>query len=403
MTNLTENIKIAYISDQQFPIEKADAEQVVNTVSALISEGLNMRLVIPRDWRNIGVPKESRLQHLAGFYHLSNGLLTKELKHLPLTKLRLEKYPHGVIAPLWAKWHGAEIVYTRNPLPAYFARLLGLKVVFETYRFYGKKNRWLGKLLARLSRSDKFLGIITHSQMSRDSLVSLGIDKDKLAVVHNGFNPDLFAEPMTKSQAREQLGLAGHQKIACYTGRLDRDKGIESLLELAAKTPEITYLFIGKMQKDPRDWIARVAASRGLQNVITLPWKPAEKLVHYLFAADVLLIPPTAAPLTRGGKTVLPIKLFSYLAAGRVIFAPKLPDSEGLLNEQNSVRVEPDNPEKAAAAMRRIFTDANWASALAARAQKDAQQLTWQARAKKIIAFIDRRLKRSNIPSVGHS
>ncbi len=393
MTDLKPAVKIAYISDQQFPVEKADAEQVVHTVSALTAEGMRMLLVIPRDWKNFGVPKKNRLQKLTNFYHLKNGLYTEELIHLPLTKLRFEKQTHGLIAPLWAKWHGFEIVYTRNPLPAFFAIALGLRVVFETYRFYGKTNRWLGKALARLSHSKKLLGFITHSKLSRDSLINLGVDKNKLAVIHNGFNPGVFEKKLSKAQARDQLNLTHYPKLACYTGRLDRDKGIETLLELAVKMPEITFLFIGKSQKDPTGWIDRLAAKKGLQNVITLPWMPAEKLAGYLFAADVLLIPPTAAPLTQHGKTVLPIKVFSYLAAGRVILAPRLPDSEGVLTDKNSVLVEPDNPEKTAAAMRGIFSDSEWADRLADQAQKDAQQLTWQSRAKKIIAFINKQLE----------
>ncbi len=392
MANLLKNQKIACISDQQYPIEKADSEQVVNTVSALTSKGINIRLVIPRDWKTVGIPKQERLQTLRNFYNLKNGLYSKELLNLPLTKLRAEKYTHGILAPIWAKLNGYRIIYTRNFLPAFISNWLGLKVVFESYRFFENSNRLLGRLLRRLSKSGNFLGIITHSGISQNSLAKFGIDVDKIKVIHNGFNPVLFREEITKDQARRQLNLMAYEKIACYTGRLDREKGIESLLTLAAKTPEITYLFIGKSQQDPEGWITQIASKRGLENVKSLPWMTADKVATYLFAADVLLIPPTTAPLTQYGKTVLPIKLFSYLAAGRTILAPKLADTEDILNSQNAVLVEPDDPANAENAIRKIFSNVDWANKIANKAKRDAQLLTWEARATKIISFINERL-----------
>ncbi len=385
--------KIAYISDQQFPIAKADSEQVMNTVSALAAEGVSIPLIIPKSWRNLNVAKEERLQTLRDFYHLSNGFDFHELLHLPLSKLRLEKYSHGVIAPLWAKRAGYEIIYTRNPLPAFVSVKLGMKTIYETYRIYGGRNQGLGKWLARQTHGDQLLGIITHSQPSKDSLLQLGALEDKIAVIHNGFNDALYAEPLTKIEARRILNLDETQNIACFSGRLDREKGVDALVQLAAKTPEVNFYFIGNVQKDADDWIEKMAAEKNLRNVHRLPWMNLGKLRYYLFAADVLLIPPTAAPLLKFRKTVLPIKLFQYLAAGRVILAPALPDTQAVLNERNAVLVAPDNLEAASAGLRRVFSDRTWSDALAHQAREDSENYSWKRRAMKIISFIHARLQ----------
>jgi glycosyltransferase involved in cell wall biosynthesis len=385
--------KIAYISDQHFPIAKADSEQVINTVSALAAEGVNIPLIIPRSWRNLKIVKEKRLQTLQDFYHLSNGFHLHELLHLPLSKLRLEKYSHGIIAPLWAKRAGFEIIYTRNPLPAFVSVKLGMKAIYETYRIYGGRNQGLGKWLARQTHGDQLLGVITHSQPSKDSLLQLGAREDKIAVIHNGFNDALYAEPLTKIEARRILNLDETQNIACFSGRLDRDKGVDKLVELAAQTPAVDFYFIGNVQNEADDWIEKMAAEKNLRNVHRLPWMNLGKLRYYLFAADVLLIPPTAAPLLKFRKTVLPIKLFQYLAAGRVILAPALPDIQSLLNNSNAVLVAPDNLEAAAAALRRVFGDREWSDALARQARKDSENYSWKRRAMKIISFIHARLE----------
>ncbi len=387
--------RTAYISDQQYPIEKADSEQVVNTVSALAAEGMDIQLVIPRNWRNFGTPKQKRLQRLQDFYGLRNGLHPRELIHLPMSNLRLEKYTHGIIAPIWVKLLGYDIVYTRNPLPALVASWLGLKVVFETYRVYGRSQRLSTMLIRSLARSQNLLGIITHSSPSRKSLLQCGLDKDKVRVIHNGFNPELFKKSMSREEARRQLGLSGDTRIACYSGRLDREKGVGFLLELAARTPEITYLFIGKSQQDARGWIEQTAAKGGLQNIRVMPWLSQDKLVPYFYASDVLLIPPTAAPLVQHGKTVLPLKLFLYMAAGRPILAPGLPDSAAILNDSNAILVEPDNLEHAATRIRQVFSNPEWAESLARQAESDSQHYTWPGRAKQIIAFFLERLSAS--------
>src|SRR5262249_43065578 len=67
------------------------------------------------------------------------------------------------------------------------------------------------------------------------------------------------------------------------------------------------------------------AAAHQIPNVSLVPWQPFGQLPPWLYAADVLLIPPSLDPLRRHGNTVLPIKLFLYLGAGRALLAPRAP------------------------------------------------------------------------------
>jgi glycosyltransferase involved in cell wall biosynthesis len=117
-------------------------------------------------------------------------------------------------------------------------------------------------------------------------------------------------------------------------------------------------------------------------------------LPSWLFAADVLLVPPSSDPLQRFGTCVLPIKLFSYLAAGRPILAPDAPDTRELLtHEETALLVEPNQPEQAAAALDRLLGDRRLAAALSASSRELAEGLTWDRRAKRIAAFLARRLR----------
>jgi glycosyltransferase involved in cell wall biosynthesis len=109
-------------------------------------------------------------------------------------------------------------------------------------------------------------------------------------------------------------------------------------------------------------------------------------------AADILLQPPSRIPLRLVGNTVLPMKLFLYLAAGRPIVAPDLPDMrEVLVHDQNALLVPTGDDDAAVHAIARVLAEPGLADRLAAAAKKTAAGLTWDARAARILSFLETR------------
>jgi glycosyltransferase involved in cell wall biosynthesis len=80
------------------------------------------------------------------------------------------------------------------------------------------------------------------------------------------------------------------------------------------------------------------------------------------------------------------MKVFPYLAAGRPILAPALPDiGEVLQHNGNAWLVPPDDPAAAAEGLRRVLGDAGMAERLAASALATSAGLTWDARANALV------------------
>ena len=83
--NYIKNKRIGYIADHQFPLDRSDAgaEQVIYTISALAAEGLNIELIIPKRWKNIGLSSDTRKKRLQEYYEVASNFALTELLHLP--------------------------------------------------------------------------------------------------------------------------------------------------------------------------------------------------------------------------------------------------------------------------------------------------------------------------------
>jgi starch synthase len=197
---------------------------------------------------------------------------------------------------------------------------------------------------------------------------------------------------LNRSQARRALRLPQKKRLVVYTGNMQANKGMESILEVASRLPDVDFLLVGGMPEHIRR-LQSLSERLGAANVAFVGHQPVGRVPCYLYAADVLIVPPTRKPLAKYGRTVLPMKLFSYLAAGRPILAPALPDSGELLDhDQNACLVTPDDPDGTARALRELLADSKRRRSLSAGAARTADQLTWDARARKIKSWLLQRL-----------
>jgi glycosyltransferase involved in cell wall biosynthesis len=387
------SLRIAYITDERFPSVHTDCQQMVKTADALAGRGCEVDFVAPRMARHLFVSRAARLRRIASYYNVEGRFALRDILLWPASDLRAEKLFHGLIAPIAVLLRSYDVVHTRNILPLAAAARLGLPVMFETYRALPESDPRAWRAVLRAARGRRFLGIVTHSEYSRQSLMAHGASAEAVEAIPNGFDPADFASVPPRDEARTALGLPAAEPLAVYTGHIRPDKGIGALVDLAEDVPEALHVLVGGERAE----IAAVRAEaerRGIANIL-LPGRVAvAKVPWWLAAADVLLLPPTAAPLKQAGRTVLPMKTFTYLASGRPTLAPDLPDTRGILVDgRNAVLVRPDDRAAAAAALRRLLGDRALAAALGRGAAEDAARYTWNGRAQRLIAFYEKRLR----------
>lgn len=385
-------MSICIINDEHFPSRWTDTQQTMKTASALAMDDAQVAVVLPRMWNVMFRSHAERKKLLESYYGVVARFDLTQLPTVPPTKLRIEKAAHGIVAPLYAVFRRHDVIYSRNVLPLIVGLAAGKYVVFESHRVLREHYAVTYRIIRQLMRHPRFLGVVTNSGYIADAFVAMGFERERVAVAHNCFDPADLAEKLTKAEARERLRLSFEDKIVCYAGHIQKRKGIEMIVQMAARSPELHYLICGGFRADVAN-AQRLARNAGAKNMTFTGWIDVHALAPYLYASDVLLIPPTSTPLRGHGNTVTPIKIYTYLATGRAIVAPSQEDVyEVLRHEDNCLLTPPDHLDAAVATVRRLFDDPGLSARLGAQALVDSAKYTWSARAQTIHAFIRARL-----------
>lgn len=384
-------MRITYVFDVPLPDTGADTEQVVNTTSALARRGHALTLLVPGPADGPGDAGTLR-----EYYHVSGGFALRHLRHRYRGLRLFEKWSHALRARRDPALAESEVVYTRNLPAAGLLLRAGFAVVYEHFRPWGDQVPPLQPYLRWVLRHPRLLAAVFHSEFARASYLRLGAPPGRLLVAHNGWDPARMEPRLPRQTARRQLGLAPDRFTVVYSGRMNLRKGLDVLLAAARAAPEMDLVLIGS---EGEGAVEREAAA--LPNVRVVPWLRFADLAPWLYAADALVIPPSLAPLTRHGNTVLPIKLFLYLAAGRALVAPRAPDTAELLqHDRNAVLVPPGEVPALVAALRELAADPARRDRLATAAGETAAHLTWDARAARIDAFLAQRLAAPGAPDL---
>ncbi len=289
--------------------------------------------------------------------------------------------------PAWIARDQPDIVWTRNVLAAYWLTRAELPTVFETYRPDLATDWRFAPWRRAVLGSPALRGVIHHSAVADAAFARAGVPDARRLIARNGYAPSWMEPRLDRDAARAAVGLPRDRPVVVYAGDLHRAKGIEWLIRLARPVPEAVVLLLGADGGARAREIEALARAHRADNVRVAQRVPVGKVAPYLYAADCLVIPPPAEPLERS-RTVLPLKVFLYMAAGRAILAPRRADIEEVLTDGVTARlVPPDDDRAASRALRELLDDGGLRDRLSRQALADAEQYTWANRARRIVEF----------------
>jgi len=377
--------RILFSYENLLPTEEADAEAIFNTAAALARRGHDAIVSVPAP-PDLGPGFE---REVLDYYGIDAPLRVTPMPSFT-KNIALQHIYHAMRLPEHPAFADADFINARNPIVVMRALQFGQRVLMDHYRPWGDQFPPLQPVFRRFMTHTRFLGLAVHSAYAYRAYRRLGVPAAKLRVVHNGFDPSRMDPVLSKHEARAILDFPPQMPIVTYAGRMNARKGLDVILELAGRMPEVMFVLVGSTGRGPVEIEAEAK-----DNVRVVPWQTSSSISPYLYASDVLTIPPSAAPLQQSGNTVLPLKIFLYLAAGRAIFAGASPDTAEILeHDRNAWLVSAGDITEAEQQLRVLLNDTNRLERLGRAGREQAAELTWDSRATKIEAFFEECLAR---------
>lgn len=191
------------------------------------------------------------------------------------------------------------------------------------------------------------------SESFRRNLLNKGVSPDKITQIPVWADPDLVCPLPKENTFRTQHKLGG-KFVVMYAGNLGLTSCLEDVLcaaEQLREYPEVCFVFIGDGVRKPA--LEKMTWSRGLKNVVFLPYQPREVFPEMMASADLGLV-----TLNRNSYlTSLPSKTFNIMASARPILAVTPPEGEvaHLIKEvECGVIIPPEHPELLAEAILKL-------------------------------------------------
>lgn len=191
----------------------------------------------------------------------------------------------------------------------------------------------------RCYKSAKKIIVVTDS--FKRNLVNRGINSDKIHVVKNGVNKELFAPMPKDSELIKQLKLEGKQIIG-YIGTHGMAHKLDFILECAKKienSRNYHFIFIGAGAE--KNNLLKLKENLQLTNVTMLDSVPKTEVKRYISILDGCLINLRKSDLF---KTVIPSKIFENAAMQIPIIMGVEGEARDIVEGYNAgVCFEPEN------------------------------------------------------------
>lgn len=374
-------MKLAYVANIRLPTEKAHGIQIMEMCGAF-SNMAEVVLIVPK-----------RLNHIKkdpfNYYGINKSFKIIKLPCLDLTSFGLGNFGFFIqtltfliSAKIYLMFFATsgkkyDILYTREQLSGLFFK----EFVLEVHS--------LPKMISSFNKKiwQKAKALVVLTGFIKNTLIKNSIDQDKILVVPDGVNLDLFDIDISKDEARKRTDLPLDKKIIMYTGSfyLYDWKGIDILLDSSKyfSQKDLTLVLVGGNNEE----ILKIKEKYQFKNIILIPRVPYSDVAIYLKSADVLVLPNKKGNIMSEEYTS-PLKLFEYMASGVPIAASDLPSIREILNENNAILIEPNNSEKLAQGINMVLTNKVMSKRIAERSYKEVGKYSWLNRARIIINFI---------------
>lgn len=284
-----------------------------------------------------------------------------------------ERYNLFLLAGVWlSRWYGLPMLLEVNaPLAAERARFGGLALKGLADRVERATWRAAGQVLP-------------VTRVLAGHLRAAGVDPARITVIANGVPADLPGQPADGTALRARLGLEDAIVLG-FTGFVRDWHGLDRVLGVMAGEAHRWNLHLVLLGDGPaRAALERRAADLGVADRFhCVGLVERERMAEHVAAFDIALQPAVVAYAS-------PLKLFEYMALGRAVVAPDMPNIREVLEHgRNALLFDPADPSGLGTSIQSLCADADLRRRLGDAARNDISRrgLTWDANAARVAAL----------------
>ncbi|MBV6394231.1 MAG: D-inositol-3-phosphate glycosyltransferase [Anaerolineales bacterium] len=383
---------ILYTAFDIVPSPKGASAHILHNLRGLVNRGHAVHLITPNDGL---LPPEDTIE---------GAKVTRIPQDLSQNFLaRAVHFGRSVMAHL-ALNPGYDVVHFRNIWDGFHIaqnkKKFGYKTLFEVnglpsielkYHYPGMDAGLLAKIkeqeIATLHLAD---AVICPSNVTRDYIASLGLDRKRVTVIPNGVSPSDFA--FTPLPIRD-----GRVPVLLYVGTLADWQGLDIIVKALPKILEsqpVKLHIVGRGRSRQRKALAKQIRKLGLEeHVVVQPAVPHHEIPSLIAGADICV-----APLALNDRNVTqgacPIKILEYMAAGRPLLASNMPIVRELVREDvDGLLFSPNDPEDLARQAVQLLKNMELSQRLAESAAAHVREkFTWHESQKKLAKVVEKLL-----------
>jgi len=211
--------------------------------------------------------------------------------------------------------------------------------------------RILNKIAEMLYSKSKHIVVVTRS-FKKQLILNKGIDKNKISVIENGIETDVFKPLKIEKEINEKIGLHGNLVVS-YIGTHGFAHGLEVVLRSAnalKDRKDIKFLFVGEGVR--KKSLKEKAKYMNLENVKFIDFQPKELIPQFINASHVCLVLLKNSEIF---KTVLPTKMLEFMSCGKPVILGVDGQAKEIMEKANAgVFVTPESVDELTDAIIRL-------------------------------------------------
>lgn len=215
-------------------------------------------------------------------------------------------------------------------------------------------------------------GVICVSTKNKQESINLGLTtEEKCVVIPNAIDSNKF-KLQNKIECRKKLNISSSDFVVAFVGSFIERKGTCRVSDAITKLGDnsIRSIFIGAGDQNPN-----------CNGIIFKGKLQHDQITTYLNAADVFVLPTLAEGCCNA--------IIEAMACGLPIISSNLPFNWDILNEDNSIMIDPLNIDEIANAILQLKNDKKKRNLMSISSKLTADELKIEIRANKIISLME--------------